>query len=215
MYFKDRQSAAQQLLLKLLKYKFDNPLVLGIPRGAIPMAKIIAEGLNAEFSALLVHKIPHPDNEEFAIGCVGLSGKTHKMPYAQDYLIPESYIETVSQLVLAQLKERQRLYGIFDLRMKKRTVIIVDDGIATGATTVCAIDEVRLGGASKVILAAPVASREAFKKLKPLVDDLVVLDVPPGFYGVAQFFASFPQVTDAEVIRLLHGEVNQESSEHL
>lgn len=210
MYFKDRESAALKLLPLLEKYQKDDPIVLGIPRGAMPMAKIISVGLGAELSALLVHKIPHPENEELAIGCIGISGKIYNLPYVKQLLIPESYIHAVGKRILLELKERQRKYGLPELNLKNRTVIIVDDGIATGATTECAISEVRSAGASQVILATPVATKEAVKKLKSVVDELVVLAVPAEFYGVGQFFYTFPQVTDEEVIELLHGDEREQ-----
>lgn len=211
MYFKNRESAAQQLLLKLMKYREEDPVVMGIPRGAMPMAKIIAVGLGAELSAVLVHKIPHPDNEEFAIGCIGISGKVYRLPYVKNFAIPETYINQTAGEIHLKLKKRQAEYGLENLNLEGRTVIIVDDGIATGATTECAISEVRMSGARKIVLAAPIAARDAAKKLMPLVDELVVLDIPFGFFGVAQFYSSFPQVSDEEVIHLLHGDEVRDS----
>lgn len=206
MMFKDRESAAHQLLLKLEHYRGKNPIVAGIPRGAMPMAKIIADGLGGELGAVLVHKIPHPDYDEFAIGSVGISGNIHLNPYVQYNEIPESYIQDTARKQVEILKKRQSLYGLGNLKMKDRIVIIVDDGIATGATTISAISEVRSLGASKIILAAAVTAPDAAHEIKPLVDEFVVLDTPHGFAAVAQFFYSFPQVSDEEVIAMLHGE---------
>ncbi|MDD4975014.1 MAG: phosphoribosyltransferase family protein [Bacteriovorax sp.] len=206
MYFKDREAAAYQLLEKLEKYRGKNPIVAGIPRGAMPMAKIIADGLGAELDAVLVHKIPHPENEEFAIGCVGISGNIHRLPYVEEFQISESYIQSAAKTQLETLKERQKKYGLGEPKMKDRIVIIVDDGIATGATTIGAISEVRSLGASKIILAAAVSATSAAREIKPLVDEFIVLDIPSGFFGVGQFFLSFPQVSDEEVIAMLHGE---------
>jgi putative phosphoribosyl transferase len=206
MVFKDRESAAFQLLKKLEKYRGKNPIVAGIPRGAMPMAKIIADGLGAELGAVLVHKIPHPENEEFAIGCVGISGNIHRLPYVDDFEIPESYIQDAAKKQLETLKQRQQKYGLSNLKMKDRVVIIVDDGIATGATTIGAIAEVRALGANKIVLAAGVSAASAAREIKPLVDEFIVLDSPSGFFGVGQFFLSFPQVTDEEVVEMLHGE---------
>lgn len=206
MVFKDRESAAFQLLEKLNKYRGKNPIVAGIPRGAMPMAKIIADGLGAEVGAVLVHKIPHPDSQEFAIGCVGISGNIHRLPYVKQYQIAESYIQSIAKKQLETLKQRQSMYGLGELKMKDRIVIIVDDGIATGATTICAIAEVRSLGASKIILAAAVSASEAAAQIKPLVDEFIVLDIPRGFFAVGQFFLFFPQITDDEVVEILHGD---------
>jgi len=206
MIFRDREEAAYQLLEKLIHYKGKNVIVAGIPRGAMPMAKIIAEGLGAELNAVLVHKIPHPDSEEFGIGCVGISGNIHRLPYVERADISESYIQAAAKKQLKTLKERQRRYGLGEPKMKDRIVIIVDDGIATGATTIGAISEVRSVGAAKIVLAAAVSAREAAAQIKPLVDEFIVLDIPPGFFAVAQFFSNFPQVTDDEVVEMLHGE---------
>lgn len=206
MMFKDRESAAYLLLEKLEKYRGKNPIVAGIPRGAMPMAKIIADGLGAELSAVLVHKIPHPENEEFAIGSIGISGKIHRLPYVSQYGISESYIQSAAKTQLETLKKRQSKYGLAEINMKDRIVIIVDDGIATGATTIGAISEVRSLGASKIVLATAVSSVSAAAEIKSLVDDFIVLDVPRNLFAVGQFFSHFPQVTDDVVVELLHGE---------
>lgn len=206
MVFKDREAAAYKLIQKLEKYRGKNTIVAGIPRGAMPMAKIIADALGAELAAVLVHKIPHPDNEEFAIGSIGISGNIHRLDYVKHYAISESYIQSAAKKQLETLKNRQRKYGLGELKMKDRIVIIVDDGIATGATTLGAISEVRAQGASQIILAAAVSSAEAAEEIKPLVDEFIVLDIPMSFYAVGQFFNDFPQVTDDDVVEILHGE---------
>lgn len=206
MIFRDRESAAYQLVPKLQKYKNENPLIVGIPRGAMPMAKIIADSLGSELSAVLVHKIPHPFNVEFAIGSIGISGKIHLQPYAKYNDIPDDYIKGAAEIQLRNLREREKNYGLEKLNMKDRTVILVDDGIATGATVIGAISEVRELGAKKVVLAAAVSSSDAGYEIERLVDDFVVLDIPEGFFSVGQFFSNFPQVSDHEVISILRGE---------
>lgn len=203
MRFRDREHAALLLLERLKKYKGKNPLVLGIPRGAMPMAKIIAEGLQGELSAILVHKIPHPENEEFAIGSIGLSGHIELLTYAESYSIPKSYIKAAATLQLEILRARQKRYGIREPDYRQRIVIIVDDGIATGATTIAAIDEVKVHKPEKIIVAAAVASRNSAEKIQPNVDEWVVLDIPEPFYAVGQFFEDFSEVSDEEVIRTL------------
>lgn len=205
MVFNDREEAAFKLLEKLHKYIGEGAVVLGIPRGAMPMAKIIAEGLGSPLGAVLVHKIPHPYNAEFAIGSIGLSGAIHLSPSIDQSSIPESYIQMAAREQIKILKERQQKYGLNEINLNGRTVIIVDDGIATGETTIAAIAEVRAQGAEKVVVAAAVSATEAARNIKRLVDEFVVLDTPRGFFAVAQFFFYFPQVTDEQVIEMLHG----------
>lgn len=203
MKFKDRAEAANRLLGKLMHFKGLNPLVLGIPRGAVPMASIIAKGLEGELGVVLVHKIPAPSNEEFAIASIGLSGHIQRLPYIHAYEIPEPYVQEEAKRQLKRLKVRQQQYGLKEPDYNNRVVIIVDDGIATGATTLSAVHEVLHHHPKKVVLAAGVASRESAEKLSALVDESVILYEPEDFYAVGQFFSDFAQVTDEEVIRLL------------
>ena len=204
-YFKDRETAANELLKKLCKYRDQNPIVAGIPRGAMPMAKIIADGLGAELGAILTRKIPHPDNEEFAIGSIGISGNIHLLSHVNEfYQIPESYIEAEAKRQLDVLKRRQSQYGLNAVDMRGRTVIIVDDGIATGATVIGGIAEAKALGAKTIVVATPVSSVSAAKRITPMGDEYVSLYTPEGFYAVAQFYLNFPQVSDSEVIGMLH-----------
>jgi putative phosphoribosyl transferase len=203
MQFKDRAEAARQLLKELMSYKGQNPLVLGIPRGAVPMASIIAKGLEGELGVVLVHKIPSPSNEEFAIGSIGLSGHIQKLPYADAYGISESYLQEEAALQLEHLKARQKQYGLKELDYRDRVVIIVDDGIATGATTLSAIHEVLYHQPKKVVLAAAVSPIDSAQRLRAVVDEAVILYEPVDFYAVGQFFVDFDQVSDDEVIELL------------
>lgn len=204
MKFKNRENAANLLTRALHKYKNKDALVLGIPRGAIPMAKIIADGLNGELGAIFLHKIPAPDNEEFAIGAVGLSGHIQRMPYTDTLHIPESYIQEAAEKQIKILKLRQKQYGLKDPNYENRIVIIVDDGIATGATTLGAINEVKAHHPKKLIVAAPVASQDSIEKIQEEVDELVILYEPELFYAVGQFFDDFSQVTDEEVIDIFN-----------
>jgi predicted phosphoribosyltransferase len=203
MHFIDREDAAQQLFEKLLIYQDQKPIVLGIPRGAIPMAKIIADGLHAELNVVLVHKIPAPLYEEFAIASIGLSGHIERMNYIQNLHIPESYIEQEGKKQLAILKARQKQYGLSAPNCYNRVVIIVDDGIATGATTLAAVYEIRHQQPKKIILATPVSAEDSYHILKKEVDDIVVLSIPPYFQAVGQFYDEFEQVRDEEVIQIL------------
>jgi putative phosphoribosyl transferase len=200
--FRDRTDAARQLLRKLQKYRDQDPLVLGIPRGAVPMAEIVAEGLGGELGAVLVHKIPAPGNEEFAIGSIGLSGQVHRNHDFEGLGICDRYFEQAASTQLKHLRERQSKLGIPDLECAGRTVILVDDGIATGATALAAVREIRSSAPSMLVLAAPVVAQEAASLLRPLVDELVTLAEPELFWAVGQFYSDFSQVSDAEVRRI-------------
>jgi len=203
MKFKNRAEASGLLLKKLLKFKEKNPVVLGIPRGAVPMASIIAKGLKSELGVVLVHKIPAPFNEEYGIGSIGLSGHIHRALAVGVDEIPESYWEAEAERQRARLEARQKAYGLKDPDYQGRWVIIVDDGIATGVTTLSAVHEVLAYDPEGIVLATPVASRDSIKILKPMVDEIIVLHIPEHFYAVGQFYEDFRQVEDEEVITLL------------
>lgn len=200
--FKDRQEAGQLLLQKLIKYKGQNPLVVGIPRGAMPMAEIIADGLSGELNAVLIHKIPAPGQEEFAIGSVGLSGHIFRLPYIRSHGISESYVTTAAAEQLEKLQQRKARFLLPDLNCMGRIVILVDDGIATGATAIGAIHEIRSQKPKKLILAAGVIPASTSAQMRSLVDEFIVLEEPEFFYAVSQFFQNFSQVTDEEVIQI-------------
>lgn len=205
MMFEDRINAATLLLPKLKKYEGKNAIVVGVPRGAMPMTRIIADGLKSDMTAVLVHKIPSPYSQELAIGCIGLSGHIYLLPYVKGHSVSSSYIAEKAREELARLKARKERYGLADPDFKNRVVIIVDDGIATGATVMCAIHEVRSYAPKKIVLATPVASIDAATTLELMVDEFIALYLPANMYSIGQFYKNFPQVTDDEVINLLHG----------
>ena len=210
--FQDRLEAASLLLNRLSPYKNLNVVVAGIPRGAIPMADVIARGLSGELTAVLVRKISAPDNEEFAIGSIGLSGQLHLSPWAGSYA-DSNYVGHAIEREQKILRERQRLYGLKNPNFEGRTVIIVDDGIATGATTLTAIKEVRSWGARKIILAVPVSSKEAAETLSQEVDEFIALSIPEFMSSVGEFYRRFPQVSDQEVEQLLKGSSDESALE--
>lgn len=191
------------LTKRLVKYKDSNPLVLGIPRGAMPMAKIIAEGLNGELGAVLIHKIPAPYQKELAIGSVGITGKVFRLPIVEFYEVSDAYMEHEAQRQLEVLKKRKEKFQLPDLNCKDRVVIIVDDGIATGATVLGAIHEVRSQKPKKIILATGVVARVTATEIRSLVDDFIALEEPEGFFAVSQFFSDFSEVTDEDVVKIL------------
>ncbi len=164
-------------------------MVLGVPRGAMPMAKIIADHLEAPLSAVLAHKIGAPSSPEYAIGCVGLLAAFIAWPRPAKLMRPHIKDEANKQFQI--LQERKKSYGLEDIDLENKSVIIVDDGIATGATTICAIDEVRSQMPKKIALACAVAPPSTAEKLENSVDEAIILSRPSDFYAVGQFFKDF------------------------
>lgn len=205
MMFESRENAANLLLEKLKQYKDKDVIVAGIPRGAMPIARILANGLGGELTAVLVHKLPSPYSEELAMGCIGISGHVYFLPHAESLAATSSYIDLKSKEHLQKLKRLQKEYSLPKTNFKDRSVIIVDDGIATGATMLCAVHEVRSYLPRKIVLVTPVSSPDAANHLRPLVDEFIALYVPLSMSSIGQFYRNFPQVEDEQVIELLHG----------
>jgi putative phosphoribosyl transferase len=205
MIFRDREDAARRLAEALVQYRGQNPLVLAIPRGAVPMAKIIADALGGEVDVVLVRKLRAPGNPEFAIGSVDETGWTYLGDYAERVGGGSQYIEAEKEAQLKVMRERRASYT--PIRPPHdpsgRIVIVVDDGLATGSTMIAALHSLRARSPKKLICAVPVAPPDTLEKVKPYADEMVCLSAPAMFYAVGQFYQSFNQVSDEEVIRLL------------
>lgn len=205
MLFKDREEAARLLAEKLTRYRGQNPLVLAIPRGAVPMAKIIADALGGEVDVVLVHKLGAPGNPEFAIGSVSESGDVYISEDARLMRISGDYIAREVKAQVETLKRRRALYTPTrpPIIPFNRTVIIVDNGIATGSTIIAALRSVRVKKPSRLIAAVGVAPPETLERIVKEADEVVYLAAPPNFYAVGQFFMDFSQVSDEEVVAIL------------
>ncbi len=205
MPFKNRQSAAEQLVTSLQSYRGKNPLTLAIPRGAVPMGKIIAEKLNGDLDVILVHKLGAPGHPELAMGAVDETGHVYLSPLAAELGINQSYIEEEVTTQLEMLRHRRQSYTPIrpPLDPKGRIVILVDDGIATGSTMIAAIDAVKAKQPQKIIIATAVAPADTVERLRGYADEVVCLEIPENFYAVGQFFEDFSQVSDEEVMDLL------------
>ncbi|MDP2248554.1 MAG: phosphoribosyltransferase family protein [Nitrosomonadales bacterium] len=199
--FNDRADAARMLANTLLQYKYQHPLVIAIPRGAVPMAKIIAEELNGDLDVVLVAKIPAPLNPELAIGSVTENGLTYIEDWALDTGADQKYIDYQVDLLLKKMSDRRHRYTLLrqSIDAKDRVAIIVDDGMATGATMLAAVHSVRKMQPRLLIVAVPVASPRALFKLEKHVDAIACLLTTESFHSVGQFYRTFTQVSDEEV----------------
>lgn len=201
--FYDRKDAAMQLAEALKNYKDKNAVVLGIPRGGAVTAYYVALYLNAEFSLLISRKLGHPLNPEFAVGAIAEDGTIHLNKYASEEVTQKD----VDESILQQKKEIERRINILRKgealpEIKNRIVIIVDDGIATGATILAAIKMCKKKEAAKIIVAAPISGKEIMKELKKEGDEVIILETPGFYHAVSQAYDNFQQITDEEALGL-------------
>jgi putative phosphoribosyl transferase len=212
--FKNRQEAGQKLAQKLLgeiSQDKNNLIVLGIPRGGVVVAGAVAQTLDCPMDVVMVRKLGAPGQSELAIGAMG---ETSGSLYLDEKLIADlrvqaKYIEEIKKLRHKEIKERERKYrqGKPALDLNGKTVIIVDDGVATGATMIAAAREVWNNEPGKVMIGLPVVAQDSLAKLEKEADQVVFLQAPEMFFSVGQFYQEFPQTSDEEVIRLLASSV--------
>lgn len=207
MIFESRDQAAHLLAGRLRSYAAQHPLVLGIPRGAVPMARILARELGGEFDVVLVHKLRAPHRPELAIGAVDEAGHAELEPHAHALGVNDRYLEAERALQLGTLRARRAAYtpGRAAIDPRGRIVIVVDDGVATGATMAAALRAVRALEPAKLIAAAAVASPEAVERLARVADQVCCLETPEDFEAVSTWFEDFPQISDEEVVEMLGG----------
>lgn len=204
--FRDRIAAGELLANRLKSIKAD--LVLGIPRGGVVVAAVVARELNLPLDIVVTRKIGAPGQEELALGAVDADGEViwdHEL--LRQLNPPAGELKLKINEGMEELKRRESLYrsGREPLNVANKVVILVDDGIATGATTLAAINFLKRHEAKRIILAAPVASQDALRKVEGAVDQSVVLETPEYFAAVGQFYAQFEAVTDEGVIQLMDG----------
>jgi putative phosphoribosyl transferase len=206
MSFVDRKDAGQQLADKLAQYEGKNTVVIAIPRGGVVIGKEIADALHAPLSVVLVRKISHPYHAEYAIGAISEKGTPI---YNQHELadVGPAWLEEAEESARQMIKRRREIYfGKTYKRpsLKGKTVVIVDDGMATGLSMQAAVQALEGEGTAHIIIAVPAASPLSYATLKDKVEDIVVLENPNNFMGaVGEHYINFEQVSDDEVHAIL------------
>jgi len=207
MYFRDRREAGRQLAQHLAAYaNRPDVLVLALPRGGVPVAYEVARALHAPLDVFLVRKLGLPGHEEYAMGAIASGGVRVLNPEVVDELhLPDELINTVTRRELQELERRERTYRgdrpFPDVRGK--TVILVDDGLATGSTMLAAAEALRRLGPARLIIAVPAGSPQTCAEFRDEVDEVVCAITPEPFYAVGLWYDDFSQTTDDEVRDLL------------
>jgi putative phosphoribosyl transferase len=217
MIFLDRVDAGRKLGKKLEAYAGRNDvLVLGIPRGGVPVAFQVATELGVPLDVFVVRKLGVPSHEELAFGAIATGGiRVLDAQIVEEVGISELEIELITAKEKQELNRRESVYrgGRPPLHPQGKTVILVDDGIATGASTLAAITALRVLKPARIVLAAPIAPASTCRRLRREVDDLVCLDTPEAFFAIGQFYEDFSQVSDEEVTSLIQLNVEQRAHE--
>ena len=204
--FTDRTDGGRRLATLLTPLRAQNPIVLGLPRGGLPVAYEVAHALNAPLDVLNVRKLGVPGQEELAMGAIATGGvRVLNDDVIMAAGITKSMLEKATDLQRLELDRRERLYrgGRPAPQLRGRTVILVDDGIATGATVRAAIAVVRAQNPARLVLAVPVAQDSVVTELARDVDELVCVTRPGDLYGIGIWYDHFPQLTDGEVQAIL------------
>ena len=204
--FADRRQAGQVLAQKLGRYRGERDVVvLGLPRGGVPVAYEVAKALDAPLDVFVVRKLGLPGHEEFAMGALATGGVMVMNPDVRDLHVPEIALEAVVARERAELDRRERLYrgDRPPIALENKTVILVDDGLATGSTMLAAATAVKGANPRAVVVAVPVAAAETCQALRSHVDDVVCAATPEPFRAVGLWYRDFAQVDDSEVHALL------------
>ena len=206
--FEDRLQAAALLAQALDHWRGRHPLVLAVPRGAVPMARVIADALDGELDIVQVRKIGAPFNPEYALGAVDESGWRYLSAAAQAYGIDPATIDAIATREIQRMRERRAQWAGDrpPIDPAGRVVIVVDDGLATGASMIAALHAVRARRPAHLICAVAVAAPESLERVRPHADEMVCLAAPPGFEAVGQFYRDFRQVEDEDVAALLRAD---------
>ncbi|MDE3172980.1 MAG: phosphoribosyltransferase [Gemmatimonadota bacterium] len=205
--FTDRREAGRRLAALLREYEHDERvIVLGLPRGGVPVAFEVAEALDAPLDAFVVRKLGVPGHEEYAMGAIASGGiRVLNHDAIRELHLPLETVDAVERAERVELERRERLYrgARGPIALRGRIVLLVDDGLATGSTMLAAVAAVRTQEPARIVVAAPVASRDACEALGRRADACVSVAQPDPFYGVGLWYLDFTQTTDDEVRRLL------------
>ena len=201
MVFRDREEAGNLLANRLTSFAHTEAVILALPRGGVPLGYIIAKKLGLPLDVILIKKIGYPGQPEYAVGAVSLKGEIIN----QKLNIPAQYLQEQIENIRVELQQRYYRYqgARQPINLKDKTVILVDDGIATGYTILAAAQLVRQAGPKRVFIAVPVAAPAVFSKLSAYADEIICLSAPSHFKAVGQFYQDFSEVSHEEVIRLL------------
>ncbi|MEQ1908172.1 MAG: phosphoribosyltransferase [Vicinamibacterales bacterium] len=207
MRFHDRRDAGRQLATRLSAFAGrSDVIVLGLPRGGVPVAYEVAVGLKVPFDVWLVRKLGVPGHSELAMGAIATGGiEILNTDVIQDLAIPAALVEQVAVRERLELERRDVLYraGRGPVIVRDRTVLLIDDGLATGSTMQAAVRALRQHAPARIVVAVPVGSREACERLRRLADEVVCTSTPEPFEAVGLWYEVFSQTSDEEVIRLL------------
>jgi predicted phosphoribosyltransferase len=206
--FSDRRDAGRQLAKRVAALKLDDPIVYALPRGGVPVAAEIAAALHAPLDLVLVRKIGAPMQPELAVGAI-VDGEAPELVINDEIArhtgaTPE-YIDEVCARELAEIERRRARYLADRPRPdpRGRTVVVVDDGIATGATAIAALHALKKRGAARLVVAVPVSPPDTVRRLAHEADEVICLMQPPDFWGISGFYVDFHQLEDDEVTRAL------------
>ncbi len=206
MLFKDRKDAGNALGAKLSKFKAQKDvLIIALPRGGVVVAAQIAEMLNLPLDIVAPRKIGAPDNKELAIGAICDDAFVVKKDFILDLGVDESYIKKTIEEEKKESRRRMEVYrkGRPPLNLTDKTIIIVDDGIATGSTMEASIKYIKNKKPKKIILAVPLAPKKTIEYLQKMVDEIICLFTPFDFMAIGEFYENFDQTSDSEVISIL------------
>jgi putative phosphoribosyl transferase len=211
--YRNRTEAGAELGARLRREGFGaDALVLGLPRGGVPVACEVASALGAEVDVLVVRKLGAPNNRELAVGAIAFGGVTvYNEALLEMLSLTEQDLEPTYRRELEELARRERVYraGAAPLAVANRTVILVDDGIATGATMHAAVLATRALKPRRLVVAAPTAASDSVERLAKVADEIVVLEMPEPYYAVGAWYAEFPQLRDEEVVQCLAAAAKQ------
>ena len=206
MAFKDRRDAGRQLAKRLKHHRGEDVLVLGLPRGGVEVAYEVATALDAPLDVIVTRKLGAPGNPEFGFGAIGPGGvRVLDRRSVQMLGLDEERIDRIAAREQEELDRRMREYRgeRGGPRIEGRTVIVIDDGLATGGTARAAVQTIRASDPATLVLAVPVAPPDTARRLADEVDEMVCLETPAAFMAVGQWYRDFSQTTDEQVTELL------------